>query len=74
MSRFDLTAADLEALALPVLTIHGTKDRNAPYGAGREWARSLPNARLLTVEGAAHQVWMDRPEVLGQIREFLEGL
>jgi proline iminopeptidase len=74
MSRFDLTPADVEALRHPVLTIHGTKDRNAPYGAGREWARNLPNARLLTAEGAAHQVWVDRPEVLAQIREFLEGL
>jgi proline iminopeptidase len=74
MSRFDLTAADVERLPHPVLTIHGTKDRNAPYGAGREWAERLPNARLLTAEGAAHQVWVDRPEVLAQIREFLGGL
>lgn len=74
MSRFDLTASDVSALTHPVLTIHGTKDRNAPYGAGREWAETLPNARLLTVEGAAHQVWVDRPEVLAAIREFLAGL
>ncbi len=74
MSRFDLTPSDVEGLRHPVLIIHGTKDRNAPYGAGREWAQSLPNARLLTAEYAAHQVWVDRPEVLAQIREFLEGL
>ncbi len=73
MSRFDLTPSDLEGITHPVLTIHGTKDRNAPYGAGLEWARSLPNARLLTAEGAAHQVWVDRPEVLTAIREFFEG-
>jgi pimeloyl-ACP methyl ester carboxylesterase len=39
---------------MPVLTIHGTKDRNAPYGSGREWAFNLPNARLLTIKGGAH--------------------
>ncbi len=73
MSRFDLTASDVESVRHPVLTIHGTKDRNAPYGAGKEWAEALPNARLLEVEGAAHQVWVDRPEVLAAIREFLAG-
>ncbi len=73
MSKFDLTASDLEALQNPVFTIHGTKDRNAPYGGGREWAEKLPNGRLLTLEGAAHQAWVDRPEVLSAIREFLEG-
>jgi pimeloyl-ACP methyl ester carboxylesterase len=73
MSRFDLTASDVAALSHPVLTIHGTKDRNAPYGAGREWAEKLPNGRLLTYEEAAHQVWVDRPEALAAIQEFLEG-
>ena len=49
---------------MPVLTIHGTWDRNAPYAAGREWALTLPNARLITVEGAAHQVTADAPEIV----------
>jgi pimeloyl-ACP methyl ester carboxylesterase len=62
---------DVAALRVPVLTIHGTKDRNAPYGAGKEWAEALPSARLLTAEGAAHQAWVDRPELLVAIREFL---
>jgi len=58
----------------PVLTIHGTLDRNAPYGSGREWAMMLPDARLLTVEGAAHGVCAERPDVvLPAIREFLHG-
>jgi len=74
MSRFDLTPADVARLRHPVLTVHGTKDRNAPYGAGLEWAEKLPNARLLTAEGAGHQAWVDRPEVLTAIREFLGGL
>jgi len=58
----------------PVLTIHGTKDRNAPYGGGREWAMLLPNARLVTVEGAAHAPWIEAPEtVFWAIRTFLAG-
>ena len=62
------------AVTMPVLTIHGRKDRNAPYGAGREWASQLPNARLLTLANAAHQSWVDEPEqVLGAIDMFLNG-
>ena len=67
----DLTPADVSGLPHPVLTVHGTKDRNAPFGAGQEWAEALPNARLLAVEGAAHQAWVRRPDVLEAIREFL---
>jgi proline iminopeptidase len=58
----------------PALVIHGTLDRNAPYGAGREWALSLPEARLVTVDGAAHCPWADEPElVLSSIDTFLDG-
>ena len=59
---------------MPVLTIHGTRDRNAPYGGGREWARRLPDARLVTVPGAAHAVYLEDPVVVwGSIRQFLRG-
>ena len=58
----------------PLLTIHGDADRNAPLGAGHDWAATLPVARLLVVEGAAHGVLRERPEVvLPAIRAFLAG-
>ena len=60
-------------LSLPVLTIHGTLDRNAPYGGGLEWATTFANGRLITVAGAAHQVWLDDPSVLEDINVFLDG-
>jgi len=61
-------------LTAPVLTIHGTKDRNAAYGAGRDWAAMLPYARLVTVKGAAHAPWIEAPEkVLGAMKTFLAG-
>jgi proline iminopeptidase len=61
-------------LDIPVLTIHGTQDRNAPYGGGREWVAHLPDARLLTVSGAAHMLWLDAPAtVLPAVERFLEG-
>ena len=61
-------------LGIPVLTIHGTQDRNAPYGGGREWAAHLPEARLLTVRDAAHMLWLDAPgTVFPAIERFLGG-
>jgi len=69
-----MKAIDHRAITMPVLTIHGTFDRNAPYGSGVEWAATLPNARLLTVPGAAHASWVDAPEIVfPAIREFLRG-
>jgi non-heme chloroperoxidase len=69
-----LTPERLARIDTPILTIHGTKDRNAPYGGGREWALALPNARLLTIEDAAHAPFIEAPqEVFGAIETFLGG-
>lgn len=67
-----VTAAELASLQTPVLTIHGTQDRNAPYGGGREWAASLPRARLLTLEGVAHATHAE-VDLLSILETFLSG-
>jgi proline iminopeptidase len=70
-----LTAEDFAKAAAPVLVVHGRKDRNAPYGGGRDWAMQLPNVRLVTVENAAHAPWVEAPElVFGSIQTFLNGV
>lgn len=58
-----------------MLTIRGRKDRNAPYGGGPEWdTLQLPNARLVTIEGAAHMSWVEFPEIVfPAIELFLHG-
>jgi pimeloyl-ACP methyl ester carboxylesterase len=61
------------ALAVPVLTFHGTLDRNAPYGGGLEWATTFRHGRLVTLPGAAHQSWLDDSAVVGEIDRFLAG-
>lgn len=69
-----LTEEQLKNVTAPVLTIHGTDDRQAAYEGGKAWARELPNARLVTVEGAAHAIWLDAPAMLwSSIRQFLRG-
>jgi proline iminopeptidase len=68
------TADELAQVRAPVLIVHGTKDRSAPYGGGRDWARMLPNARLVSVADTAHAPWIESPEkVLGAIETFLDG-
>ena len=74
LQRLNLTAEDFASAQAPVLTIHGRKDRSAPYGGGREWALRLPNARLVTVDDAGHAPWVENPDkVFGAIAAFLDG-
>lgn len=74
IEQASLSADELKKIAVPVLVIHGDKDRNAPYAGGRAWAASLPDARLVTVPGAAHAAWRDDPvTVFGAMRHFVRG-
>ena len=73
LQKRDFPKASFTGLKQPVLTLHGTLDRNAPYGSGLEWATTFPNGRLVTVEGGAHQLWLDDPSILADIDGFLEG-
>ena len=74
IQRLAISKEEVSKVSVPVLTIHGTKDRNAPYGGGREWDLMLPNARLLTITGAAHFPWIDAPEIVfPAIDIFLRG-
>ena len=60
-------------LQTPVLTIHGTMDRNAPFAGGVEWVMTLPNARLIIARRAAHNVWLDHPAAYAEADQFLGG-
>ncbi|HEV8524234.1 MAG TPA: alpha/beta hydrolase [Terriglobales bacterium] len=73
VQRLDVPKERFAAIPIPVLTIHGRLDRNSPYGAGREWALTFPNGRLITVPNGAHHVWADDPTVLDDIDTFLRG-
>jgi pimeloyl-ACP methyl ester carboxylesterase len=74
VQKLDIPKEKIAAVKVPVLTIHGTKDRNAPYGAGREWALTLSNARLLTIKGGAHQAFDEFGDlVVSAVRRFLAG-
>jgi pimeloyl-ACP methyl ester carboxylesterase len=74
MRALKLTAADFARASCPVLIVHGRRDRSSPYGGAREWAMALPNARLVTIDNAAHAPWIeDEDRVFGAIERFLDG-
>jgi proline iminopeptidase len=74
LNRLQFTTETVAHMKSPVLVVHGTKDRSSPYGAGRDWAKLLPDARLLTVQNVAHMPWIEAPEqVLPAIEAFLDG-
>jgi proline iminopeptidase len=69
---FDLRPM-LRRLRIPALVLEGAQS-NVPLEATREWARSLPEARLLLVPDAGHRHWLDQPErVASALRTFLRG-
>ena len=60
-------------LDVPTLVIHGTEDGILPYDHGEALARSIPSAKLLTMEGVGHELpegEMDRviPAILEHTR------
>ena len=67
----------LPTLGLPVLVMHRTGDRIVPIEYGRELAASIPQARLVELEGADHfgyagdlEAWMTELEhfVTGEVK------
>ena len=55
------------------LVIHGTVDP-LPLEGAREWASTLPNARLLTLDGVGHFPYLETPEAFfAASSEFING-
>lgn len=62
----------LGELVIPVLLVHGDRDRVVPVRASQEAARRLPRARLVILRGCGHWVSRERPEVFNRVLlEFL---
>ena len=73
IERLQLTEHEFARVPAPVLIVHGRKDRSAAYGGGREWAIKLPDARLVTIDHAAHVPWIEAPDLVFEaIDTFLD--
>jgi pimeloyl-ACP methyl ester carboxylesterase len=45
-----------KGIRVPVLVIHGDEDLVLPYAHGKALADAIPNARLITLKGAGHEI------------------
>lgn len=59
----------------PITGVHGTADRVVPFENLAVLGRRFPHARLVTLHGAGHLCWLERPqEVDRALRNHLAGL
>ncbi len=65
--------AELARIEVPTLVIHGEEDPLIPVGGGRETARVIPGAELLTFAGMGHDIPVDLwPRVFDAIGSHIE--
>ena len=63
----------LQRLTMPVLVMEGART-NVPLDATRAWVSALPNARLLLIEDAGHEFFLDQPQRYERAADlFLRG-
>jgi pimeloyl-ACP methyl ester carboxylesterase len=71
-ARRAFPVADVEAISLPTLIIHGTTDAVVPYANAQFLARTIPQASLVTVEGGGHLcIATHRDTVIPAMESFL---
>jgi pimeloyl-ACP methyl ester carboxylesterase len=56
----------LGGVRTPALVVWGAEDRVVPLECGERYAKALPAARLVVIEGAGHLVDMERPAELAR--------
>lgn len=64
---------DARSLAQPAVVIHGRSDALAPVDAGRWLAGSLPNARMVELDGCAHVPFLTHRDAFVRALESLHG-
>ncbi len=66
--------ARLHAVKIPTLVIHGTVDPLVHPEGGKDTAASIPNARLLMIEGMGHALPMRFwPEIIDAVDKHAHG-
>jgi pimeloyl-ACP methyl ester carboxylesterase len=63
----------LGTLTMPALVIWGMRDPYIPPRFGREYASALGHAELVEIADAGHWPWLDRPELLERVVDFLSA-
>jgi pimeloyl-ACP methyl ester carboxylesterase len=63
----------LGRLDVPALVVWGMKDPYLPARFAGEYARALPRAELLELPDAGHWPWLERPDALERIVDFVNA-
>jgi pimeloyl-ACP methyl ester carboxylesterase len=69
--RLAAAGEGLGRLTCPALVVWGQRDPYLGPELGRGYVDRLPNAQLLEVPDGGHWPWIDRPEVVDRVVEFL---
>lgn len=70
-SRFR-ARGDLASITAPTLVLFGKGDQFVPHANSETIAKLIPGARIVGIEGAGHELTIDRPEeALEEIRKFI---
>jgi pimeloyl-ACP methyl ester carboxylesterase len=67
----EAAGANLGRLAMPALVVWGSQDPYIPARFAAAYAAALGQAELLELEDAGHWPWLDRPDVIDRVVEFL---
>jgi pimeloyl-ACP methyl ester carboxylesterase len=64
--------AHLDRIEAPALIVWGELDPYNPAGAAEQYAHALGGeSEVVTLDGAGHWPWLDRPELLDSVADFL---
>jgi pimeloyl-ACP methyl ester carboxylesterase len=63
----------LGSLQMPGLVVWGAKDPYIPTSFGRAQAQALGRAELFELPDAGHWPWLDRPDVIDRVTDFLSA-
>ncbi|MBJ7347765.1 MAG: alpha/beta hydrolase [Thermoleophilaceae bacterium] len=62
---------DLASIAAPTLVLWGDKDPYIPAKFGEGYAARIPNATYELWQNAGHWAWLDRPDMIDRVSDFL---
>jgi len=67
----EAAGAQLDALRIPALVVWGMRDPYIPERFGRAYASALRGAELIELPDAGHWPWLDRPDAIDRVVDFL---
>jgi pimeloyl-ACP methyl ester carboxylesterase len=67
----EAAGAQLRALRMPALVVWGMRDPYIPGRFGQAYASALGGAELIELPDAGHWPWLDRPDVIDRVVDFL---